>query len=256
MRILYVEDNPTNLLLVRRVARQHDLISYIDGEEALSKFDQDNPDLVLMDLQLAGKLNGLEVVGELRQRGYSGPIIAVTAYAMMGDRERCLEAGCDDYIAKPLPIPRLVSLFEHYQQALTDPQAEIETVEAEPVNAAGAASSDAVVKAEAEANADADAVGNVATDDPAANETETVEAEAVTSPPTETEPPAAEPVAEAQPVAEAEPATETKPATDQQPAEAVILPEPSFVSTSDQDNKKPDSVQPPGPDDDRKPADD
>lgn len=136
MRILYVEDNPTNLMLVRRVARQHDLISYIDGEEALAKFDQDKPDLVLMDLQLAGKLNGLEVVQTLRQRGYAGPIIAVTAYAMMGDRERCLEAGCDDYIAKPLPIPRLVSLFEHYDQALSAPQETQAPEESSPASVA------------------------------------------------------------------------------------------------------------------------
>jgi hypothetical protein len=217
---------------------------------------------VLMDLQLAGKLNGLEVVGELRQRGYSGPIIAVTAYAMMGDRERCLEAGCDDYIAKPLPIPRLVSLFEHYQQALADTQAETETVEAEPVNAAVAAA-------------------DTGADEIAATETETVEAELVASVPAETEPvaeaePAAEPANEPEPVveaaaiptsepaaetdakptAEADPAAEEEPATDQQPAEAVILPEPSFVSTSDQGDKKPDSFQQTSQDSDRKPADD
>lgn len=116
MRILYVEDNLANFSLVKRVARMggHEVLSYIVGEDALSHFDQDHPDLVLMDLQLAGEMNGLEVVRKLREAGHRTPIIAVTAYAMIGDRDKCLEAGCDDYIAKPLPVPQLVDLFNHY----------------------------------------------------------------------------------------------------------------------------------------------
>lgn len=116
MKILYVEDNPANLFLVKRIATigGHTVLSYIDGEEALRNFANDDPDLVLMDVQLAGDLTGLDVVRKLRERGYNTPIIAVTAYAMIGDRNRCLEAGCDDYIAKPLPVGRLVELFQHY----------------------------------------------------------------------------------------------------------------------------------------------
>lgn len=116
MRILYVEDNPANVSLVKRVAREHELVNYVDGEEALRNFEKDNPDLVLMDIQLTGRLSGLDVVRELRQKGYTVPIIAVTAYAMIGDRERCLAAGCDDYMAKPLPIPDLLRLFEKRKQ--------------------------------------------------------------------------------------------------------------------------------------------
>ncbi len=116
MKILYVEDNPANLFLVKRVAKMgnHEVINYVDGEEALKNFAKDRPDLVLMDIQLAGSLNGLEVVRQLRAEGYRTPIIAVTAYAMLGDREKCIEAGCDDYIAKPLPVPTLVELFDRY----------------------------------------------------------------------------------------------------------------------------------------------
>jgi two-component system cell cycle response regulator DivK len=116
MRILYVEDNLTNLSLVQRLARigNHHVINHADGETALANFDRDKPDLVLMDVQLKGILNGLDVVKELRARGIKTPIIAVTAYAMLGDRERCLEAGCDAYLAKPLPIEQLVALFERY----------------------------------------------------------------------------------------------------------------------------------------------
>jgi CheY-like chemotaxis protein len=120
MRILYVEDNPANVSLVKRVAREHELVNYIDGEDALRNFAKDNPDLVLMDIQLSGRLSGLDVVRELRQQGYTVPIIAVTAYAMIGDRERCLAAGCDDYMAKPLPIPDLLRLFERRKQEVAD----------------------------------------------------------------------------------------------------------------------------------------
>lgn len=116
MKIMYVEDNTANVLLVRRVARMggHEVINYIDGNEALDNFEGVNPDLVLMDIQLAGELTGLQVVQRIRARGSRVPIIAVTAYAMLGDKERVLEAGCDDYLPKPLPIPQLVEIFDHY----------------------------------------------------------------------------------------------------------------------------------------------
>lgn len=118
MRILYVEDNQANVFLVKRVAKGHSIINYIDGEEALRNFEDDNPDIVLMDIQLAGRLGGLDVIKQLRAEGYTIPIIAVTAYAMVGDRERCLEAGCNEYLAKPLPIPQLIKLFQQYEQEI------------------------------------------------------------------------------------------------------------------------------------------
>jgi CheY-like chemotaxis protein len=118
VKILYVEDNPANLYLVKRVAQDHEVINYIDGEEALANFERDRPDLVLMDIQLSGHLSGLDVVRKLRESGHKVPIVAVTAYAMVGDRERALAAGCDDYMAKPLPIPQFVRLIEHYNQQI------------------------------------------------------------------------------------------------------------------------------------------
>ena len=119
MRILYVEDHPANLFLIQRVARMgnHEVINYTDGQTALDHFVADKPDLVLMDVQLPGLLNGLDVVRALRAAGHRIPIIAVTAYAMMGDKERCMEAGCDGYIAKPMPISELVDLMKRYEQA-------------------------------------------------------------------------------------------------------------------------------------------
>ncbi len=118
MKVLYVEDNPANVFLVKRVAKmgQHEIVNYIDGDQAIQKFEDINPDLVLMDIQLAGGMSGLDVVKKLREKGFETPIIAVTAYAMVGDKERCIEAGCTDYLAKPLPIPRLVEIFEQYSK--------------------------------------------------------------------------------------------------------------------------------------------
>ncbi|MBK8022960.1 MAG: response regulator [Chloroflexi bacterium] len=117
MKIMYVEDNPANIMLLMRVARMggHQVVSFTNGETVLGSFDAENPDLVFMDVQLEGKLNGLEVVRELRTRGVSKPIVAVTAYAMLGDKERCIEAGCDTYISKPLPITELIELIQRYE---------------------------------------------------------------------------------------------------------------------------------------------
>jgi CheY-like chemotaxis protein len=118
MRVLYVEDNPANVFLVKRVAKMgnHEIINYVDGNDVLNNFANVKPDLILMDIQISGTLTGLDVVRKLREWGIQTPIIAVTAYAMVGDRERCIAAGCNDYMAKPLPIPQLVKLFEHYSQ--------------------------------------------------------------------------------------------------------------------------------------------
>jgi CheY-like chemotaxis protein len=137
MRILYVEDNLTNVYLVKRIAVGHEVINYIDGEEALKRFERDQPDIVLMDIQLAGRLNGLEVVQQLRERGHTIPIVAVTAYAMVGDREKCLAAGCDDYMAKPLAISQVLELIQKYakqeqetaEKPKTDTEASNETSE-------------------------------------------------------------------------------------------------------------------------------
>jgi two-component system cell cycle response regulator DivK len=116
LRILYVEDNAANLSLVHRVARVggHEVVNRTSGETALRDFDKINPDVVLMDIQLEGALTGLDVVRQLRADGKRHPIIAVTAYAMKGDKEKAIDAGCDDYLPKPLPIPKLVELLKDF----------------------------------------------------------------------------------------------------------------------------------------------
>lgn len=116
MRIAYVEDNPTNLALVERIVKManHSVVSYTEGEEALDALKRETFDLILMDVELAGVISGLEVVRQLRTHGLKTPIIAVTAYAMMGDRDKCLQAGCDDYLPKPLPITDFIQLLARF----------------------------------------------------------------------------------------------------------------------------------------------
>lgn len=119
MRIAYVEDNATNLALVERVIRitKHELVTYDEGEIALEALQRESFDLILMDVELAGEMDGLEVVRVLHEKGLTTPIVALTAYAMMGDRDRIIAAGCDDYLPKPLSINDFLSLLARYEAA-------------------------------------------------------------------------------------------------------------------------------------------
>ncbi|NLX11775.1 MAG: response regulator [Chloroflexi bacterium] len=122
MHILYVEDNETNQALVGRVvrARQHLVTFREEGEAALKVLEEDATiGLILLDVELAGTMTGLDCVRALRARGDRRPVVAVTAYAMMGDRERILEAGCDGYLPKPLVVPDLLALLDHYEAELS-----------------------------------------------------------------------------------------------------------------------------------------
>src|SRR5215813_353779 len=122
MRIAYVEDNPTNLALVERVVSmgQHKITSYTEGEIAVQALTREKFELILMDIELAGDISGLQVVRNLRSFGLKTPIVAVTAYAMLGDRDKCLEAGCDDYLPKPIPVLDLVQLLARYDTLVTE----------------------------------------------------------------------------------------------------------------------------------------
>jgi len=114
-KILIVEDNPTNMRLIRMVLgnKGYRLLEATDGEEALAVAIEGRPDLIVMDIQLP-KMDGLEVTRRLRQTPQfrETPIIALTASAMEGDREKIMAAGCDQYISKPVStrqFPRLVA---------------------------------------------------------------------------------------------------------------------------------------------------
>jgi CheY-like chemotaxis protein len=102
-KILIVDDVPDNQALVRlylnRLEAEHE--SAVDGEEAIEKALNGNFDAVLMDLQMP-KVDGLTATKELRKKGYDKPIIAFTAHALRGEREKCLAGGFNEYITKPI----------------------------------------------------------------------------------------------------------------------------------------------------------
>jgi len=109
-KILIVEDNPRNMRLMEMIlrAKNYTLLKAVDGEEALDIAIREQPDLIIMDIRLP-KMNGLEVTRKLRQNPVFShtPIIGVTAYAMKGDREEIIEAGCDAYLSKPIDTREL-----------------------------------------------------------------------------------------------------------------------------------------------------
>jgi len=109
-KILIVEDNPQNMRLIEMTlgTKGYELLEATDGEEALDIAIKEKPDLILMDLNLP-KMNGLEVTKRLRQMPAFNhtPIIAVTAHAMKGDKEKIIENGCDVYLPKPINTRQL-----------------------------------------------------------------------------------------------------------------------------------------------------
>jgi CheY-like chemotaxis protein len=115
IKILLVEDNETNRdMLSRRLARKgYEVILAADGLEGISKAQEQVPDLILMDMSLP-VLDGWEATRQLKATAAtcSIPVIALTAHAMAGDRERALEAGCDEYETKPVEFQRLLSKIE------------------------------------------------------------------------------------------------------------------------------------------------
>lgn len=113
-RVLVVEDNRDNMILIVDVLESldYDVIQAEDGEKGVSLANSERPDLILMDLSLP-KMDGwaatrvIKANDELKQI----PIIALTAHAMVGDRERALEAGCDDYLTKPIDLRILATML-------------------------------------------------------------------------------------------------------------------------------------------------
>jgi CheY-like chemotaxis protein len=101
-------------MLSRRLARKgFEVLIAVDGQQGIDKTRTENPDLVLMDMSLP-VLDGWEAARRLKGSSETKhiPIIALTAHAMSGDREKTLEAGCDDYDTKPIELTRLLSKIE------------------------------------------------------------------------------------------------------------------------------------------------
>jgi CheY-like chemotaxis protein len=117
LRVLVAEDSRVNQELIKRLLQKwgHTSVIAEDGKEVLALLDTGKFDLVLMDLQMP-EINGFEATAAIRQKergaGAHIPIIALTAHALKGDRERCIEAGMDDYLSKPIEAQKLFDVVE------------------------------------------------------------------------------------------------------------------------------------------------
>jgi len=114
-KILLVEDEEMNRdMLGRRLVRKgYEVVIAVDGEQAITKAHAELPDVILMDMSLP-VLDGWEATRRLKAATETSaiPIIALTAHAMAGDREKALSAGCNDYDTKPIELPRLLAKIQ------------------------------------------------------------------------------------------------------------------------------------------------
>jgi len=129
LNILLAEDTPANQRLAKRILekRGHAVTVAGDGRQAVGLFERERPDLVLMDVQMP-VMDGFEATAAIRQAeeqtGEHVPIVAMTAHAMAGDRVRCMEAGMDAYLPKPLDAQELIKLIEDLCTKLPQPKAD------------------------------------------------------------------------------------------------------------------------------------
>ncbi|MFN8926547.1 MAG: response regulator [Rhodospirillales bacterium] len=116
-RVLIVEDNELNMKLFHDLLEAHGYrtLQTKDGMEALRLARRYRPDIILMDIQLP-EVSGLEVTKWIKEDDdlRSIPVIAVTAFAMKGDEEKIREGGCEDYIAKPISVAKVLQTIERY----------------------------------------------------------------------------------------------------------------------------------------------
>ncbi len=114
-KILLVEDNEMNRdMLSRRLIRKgYEVLVAVDGQAGVDMATSENPDLILMDMSLP-VMDGWEATRQIKGATATEdiPVIALTAHAMATDREKALEAGCDDYDTKPIDLPRLLGKIE------------------------------------------------------------------------------------------------------------------------------------------------
>jgi two-component system cell cycle response regulator DivK len=118
--VLIIEDNENNLYMMRFILAKlgHTVLEARDGAAGVEMANSERPDLILMDIQLP-VLDGYAATRRIRQTDTlkEVPIIAVTSYAMVGDKEKALAAGCTDYVEKPIDPPAFVKVLERYLTA-------------------------------------------------------------------------------------------------------------------------------------------
>ncbi len=116
-KILVAEDNPANLELMREILnlQGHEIVEARDGGEALLQAEMAHPDLILLDVNMP-VLNGYEVLERLHanQQMAGIKVVALTAYAMRGDREKALQAGFDGYLTKPIDVRTLLETIDEF----------------------------------------------------------------------------------------------------------------------------------------------
>ena len=119
MKILYVEDNEDNVFMLKtRLARAgHTVIIATDGAQGVAMALSERPDMILMDLSLP-VLDGWQATRQIKAGPDTKhiPVIALTAHAMAGDREKALSAGCDDFDTKPVELPRLLAKIKELRE--------------------------------------------------------------------------------------------------------------------------------------------
>lgn len=134
-RILYIEDNEQNFYLVKFIltARGYELAWAKDGPAGVEAARRDRPDLILLDIQLPG-MDGYAVARALRSSAEVAgtPIVALTSYAMAGDRERALQAGCTGYVEKPIAPKTFASQIEAHLPSTLSAGQRIEHHEQDP----------------------------------------------------------------------------------------------------------------------------
>jgi signal transduction histidine kinase/CheY-like chemotaxis protein len=133
LHVLLAEDNRVNQRLATRLLekRGHSVVVVADGREALAAIEKEGFDLVLMDLQMP-EMDGFEATVAIREKEKAGgarlPIVALTAHAMKGDREKCLAAGMDGYLTKPIRTPELDEVLKKYLARRSEPAGTLESI--------------------------------------------------------------------------------------------------------------------------------
>lgn len=106
-KVLVAEDTESNFLLLNILLRKQYQVSHaLNGQQAIDMYNSEQPDIILMDIKMP-EMDGLEATRQLRAAGCTIPIVALTANAYDSDREKAFDAGCDDYMSKPISAPAL-----------------------------------------------------------------------------------------------------------------------------------------------------
>jgi signal transduction histidine kinase/CHASE1-domain containing sensor protein/CheY-like chemotaxis protein len=137
-RCLVAEDSLVNQMVIKRMLKKAQLeVALVNnGRQAVAQVQSESFDLIFMDMQMP-EMNGYEAAAEIRKLGFKTPIVALTAHAIVGDDKKCYEAGCSDYLTKPIIRERLYQVFDKYLSPVCKQPADGDTVQkikASPIN--------------------------------------------------------------------------------------------------------------------------